>query len=236
MTATQPDAYTVTLVDPNRLSREGVARLLSEHGYAIGEGYPDLRACLDDAAAAGQRPDVCVIDSSALSDDAEEDIRQVREHLPGTRIVVFTKGDEPNAVLACLLAKADGCLMKDMSIEAMVNTLRLATLGERTFPSRVVASLLPDKREQSGHAHGMPLEVALCDPSDCNLSEREKDVLACLAAGHPNKQIGFQTGLSESTVKIHLRNIMQKIGASNCTQAAIWALRNGIVHTYTAAE
>jgi two-component system nitrate/nitrite response regulator NarL len=100
----------------------------------------------------------------------------------------------------------------------------------------VVSSLLPEKRIHLGQTYGMPLEMALCEASECNLSEREKDVLACLAAGYPNKQIGFQTGLSESTVKIHLRNIMQKIGATNRTQAAIWALRNGILHQYTAAK
>jgi two-component system nitrate/nitrite response regulator NarL len=67
------------------------------------------------------------------------------------------------------------------------------------------------------------------------LSDREVEVLASLVAGNANKEIAIQTGLSESTVKVHLRNILRKIGASNRTQAAIWAIRHGFAQEHQAA-
>ena len=96
MTATQADAHTVTLIDPNRLSREGVARLLREHGYVIKNGCSDLVGLIDYASSDGHRTDFCIIDSSALSDDIESDLRNIRKHVPDTRIIVFIEGSESN--------------------------------------------------------------------------------------------------------------------------------------------
>lgn len=228
MTGTQPDTSTAVLVEPNRLSREGMARLLSECGFVIEAGYPDLSGLLSNVASKSRAPDFCVLDSAALTDSAKSDLIQLREHLPSTQIVVFIEGSDPKVALSCLLAGADGCLIKDMSTEAMVNTLRLSELGERVFPARVITSLLYKPEMQRPLADGIPVDTDLCDPEECHLSEREMEILSALAEGHANKEIGFQTGLSESTVKVHLRNILRKLGASNRTQAAIWALRNGI--------
>ena len=121
----------ILLLEPNRLWREGLSRVLEDTGYSVVAAASSLSEGLAEMARDGEAPDVVVLDASAIADDAASEFDAARTRFPKTRIVVFTNGDEANAVLSCLLAEADGCLLKDMSIEAMVNTLRLAALGER---------------------------------------------------------------------------------------------------------
>lgn len=235
MTATQNNSDTILLVEPNRLSREGMARLFEECGYTIDGIHPDLAALIDQAATLNGPSGFCVIDASALSHDASADLARVRERMPETRIVILIDKNDTHTALSCFLAGADGCLIKDVSTDTMVNSLRLSASGERIFPSQMIATLLKQPALYQALTPRTAVDTHLVDPSACDLSDREVEVLASLVAGNANKEIAIQTGLSESTVKVHLRNILRKIGASNRTQAAIWAIRHGFAQEHQAA-
>jgi two-component system nitrate/nitrite response regulator NarL len=236
MTATTADATDVLLIQPTQLAREGMSRIVQECGYTVQSSAAALDEALAQPEATGRTsPDFVIIDAAALEDDPCPELTRLRETFPTVRIVVLIDAEETRKALLSFMAGADSCLMKNMSTSALQNCLRLAALGERVVPSQMLASLL----RQPALSHLLdpqdPETGDLASPESSDLSARELDILAALAAGNANKQIARETGVSESTVKVHLRNILRKLGASNRTQAAIWAIRHGITGKRSAA-
>jgi two-component system, NarL family, nitrate/nitrite response regulator NarL len=107
--------------------------------------------------------------------------------------------------------------MSDLSPEALTQSLNLVLLGEKVFPTSLAALLI------SG-----PVDNVVEMPGGRRgLSERENQILRSLLKGESNKMIANRLGITEATVKVHLKTVLRKIGAANRTQAAIWALNNG---------
>jgi two-component system nitrate/nitrite response regulator NarL len=207
---------TVALIDPNKLFREGLKALLRGGEFQIG----GEAASIDEAVAplSAQPPQLVLIDPANMG-EVSETIGRLRSMVPGGRIVVLTTMLEPQTLASAIQAGADGFLMKDVSPDALQQSLRLVMLGEKVFPTHLAALLI------SGRVHGGELAVPA---SRKGLSPREVEILRCLVNGDSNKMIANRLGITEATVKVHLKSLLRKISASNRTQAAIWALNNGL--------
>jgi DNA-binding NarL/FixJ family response regulator len=109
MERTSTRALHLLLLEPNRLWREGLSRVLEDAGYAVTAAAGPLAAGLSQTARTGQPPDVAVVDASAISADPAAEFETVRARFPTTRLVVFTDPEAPGDALACFRAGADGC-------------------------------------------------------------------------------------------------------------------------------
>jgi two-component system, NarL family, nitrate/nitrite response regulator NarL len=114
------------------------------------------------------------------------------------------------------IVRLSGVLTYDLSVAAFVGSLRLISLGERVFPRDVAMGRRPQAAPPGAEQRS----------DGIRLSPREKDMLSHLAAGHSNKLIARELGITEATVKVHLKSVLRKIRVENRTQAAIWALAN----------
>ena len=120
-----------------------------------------------------------------------------------------------DALRDAMNAGADGYLMKDVSPEALIQSLELVMMGEKVFPTNLASMLLNLDSTPS------PMN------SIRGLSPREQEILQALVTGASNKLIAIRLGITEATVKVHLKTLLRKIDVNNRTQAAIWAMNNG---------
>lgn len=210
------------IVEDSRLFREGMKRLLADSPYDI-QGEAD---CLDDAVAIvneGFSPTLLMLDFR--EDDVEDFdyIRRLRTTLVNARIVVLTNDVSTSKLTKALELGCDAYLLKDMSPEALIQSLTLTMLGEKVFPTNLAQLLIEGRLGASVNP-----APAVRAPAASGLSEREMQILRCLVNGDPNKVIANRLKITEATVKVHLKGLLRKISVSNRTQAAIWAVERGI--------
>ncbi|MBT6314804.1 MAG: response regulator transcription factor [Alphaproteobacteria bacterium] len=152
----------------------------------------------------------------APADPKAEWVGQIKAMWRHARIVTLSNGADEAMLTAALRAGVDGCLFKDMSPVALVQAINLVALGENVAPLRMARSLAEGGRGRAATI------------GEARLTPREKDILYGLLAGHSNKVIANNLGTTDMTVKAQLRHLLRKIGATNRTQAALWARENGI--------
>jgi two-component system nitrate/nitrite response regulator NarL len=216
----------VLLVDAHQLSREGLKRLLEgERCHVVGEA-----GSLDEARshiADGVIPEVLVV---ALEDHGGIEqifaIERHREDFSLCKTIIIANSISRPLLTKALNAGIKACLLRDMSIEALTQSLHLVRLGQQVFPTAVTMMLLgaPSAREAPPEA----IQNGAEPPARMRgLSAREAEILKCLSNGHSNKSIARALGISEATVKVHLKALLRKVHVQNRTQAAVWALANG---------
>ena len=209
------------LVDPNRLSREGLLRILADSNFDIVRDAADLNE-LRSGLGEGQTPELVLTDCGSDPERVGPDLAQLREWCPSAKIVALTGSHDPQLLMACFDAPIDGCVLKEVSSQALIESLNIVLLGERIFPSEMIANLL---RGHGANRWQAPAQMSIGGP---HLSEREVQILQCLVAGDSNKVIANRLKVTEATIKVHLKSILRKINVRNRTQAAIWALNHGM--------
>ena len=205
----------VLIVDDHALVRRGLADLLGEADGVEVVGALDDGSSARDAVVALE-PDIVLMDLSMPGTDGIEATRQVLAVRPDTKVIVLTSFAENARILAALEAGAVGYLLKDAEPEDISRALRDAAAGGVPLSPRAARALLPINRpagEAPGHA----------------LTTREREVLALVAIGLPNKGIARRLTISEKTVKAHLTRVFTVLGVSDRTSAALWAQRHGLV-------
>ena len=208
----------VVLVDDHTLYRRGLRRLLEEHGFAVvGEGSHGRAAV---QLAAELRPDVLVCDLSVPLMDGVEAITRIVGADPAARVLVLTMSTDGDAILDALVAGACGYLLKDARAEELVRAVHAAAAGECAISPRVAARIVARLREV-GRARPEQMPDGLTD--------REVDVLRLLATGKENAAIAQELYLSPKTVKNHVSSILGKLDIDNRIQAAVMAVRQGLV-------
>ncbi|ALG71022.1 transcriptional regulator [Azospirillum thiophilum] len=212
------DAINVFLIDANKLFREGMKRLFEGTPFNVVGEAGTLREGLS-SLDTGTTPDLILIDLPSGADEEVEAMRVLREAHPSIRIVILTNDLCTRRLSAALGAGAGGYLLKDIACEALMQSLKLVMMGEKVFPTHLAALLV------SGRTDDMGTELPTRRKG---LSQREVQILRCLLNGNSNKMIANHLNITEATVKVHLKSLLRKINASNRTQAAIWALNNGI--------
>lgn len=208
----------VMLVGGDVLLREGLRRLLLGGPIQVAEAFADLDALFAQRPRADTR---CVI---LLRRPPEVDLAAVvgrlKTAMPGVRVVLLESGKDPEATVSGLRAGVDGYFHLGISAEALVHAVVTTVMGEPIVATRMVGPLLPDG--PIGPAAG------LGDGAAPPLSDRERAILDCLVRGDANKEIGRRFGVSEASVKRQVRALLQKLGVTNRTQAAVWALEHNV--------
>ena len=214
------DALRVLLVDDHDLFRTGLRNLLEEQGVHVvaeaGSGGEAVRAVRELA------PDVVIMDLNMPGMNGVEATRQIVSAAPLTRVLVLTISDQDGDVMDAILAGACGYLMKDASIQELLRGLRSAAVGESLISPHIAAKVLQRVRASSTQPE---IEKAI----RAELSDREIEVLKLIANGKDNAQIAGELHISPKTVKNHISNILMKLQIDNRIQAAVYAVRSGIV-------
>jgi len=207
------------LVDANKLFREGLKKLLDGSAFAIADEADSMAEAMQKLEQ-GLKARICLVEFDAGADDIAV-LQQMREKYADLKLVVLAASTRNIHNLArCFEAGADAYLLKNISPDALKQSLKLVLLGEKVFPTRLAAMLISGQVDTQ--------RPATASPDLEGLSEREIQILRCLLNGHPNKVIAKKLNITEATVKVHLKGVLKKINAANRTQAAIWALNNGL--------
>jgi DNA-binding NarL/FixJ family response regulator len=213
-------ALRVLLVDDHDLFRTGLRNLLEEQGIQIvGEASAGAEAVRGVREVA---PDVVIMDLNMPGMNGVEATRQIVAAAPLTRVLVLTISDQDADVMDAILAGACGYLMKDASIQELLRGLRAAAVGESLISPHIAAKMLQRMRASSPHSE---MEKSI----RAELSDREIEVLKLIANGKDNAQIAADLHISPKTVKNHISNILMKLQIDNRIQAAVYAVRSGIV-------
>jgi DNA-binding NarL/FixJ family response regulator len=217
-------AITVLLVDDQLLFRKGLRSLLEgqEDIQVVGEAADGQQAV---ERARATRPNVVLMDLHMPVCDGIEATRQIKEELPGTKVVALTVSDEDDDLFSAIKNGADGYLLKDLKPEELFEMLRGVMKGETPISPAVASKLLHDFRRRPRH-----------DPSQAaamELTARELEVLQLVAQGLSNAEIASRLYIVEGTVKNHIHNVLEKLHLKNRVQAAAYAIQEGLIQPPT---
>jgi two-component system nitrate/nitrite response regulator NarL len=208
------------LADNNILFRAGLTRLLDgqEDFKVIGEAETGLDAV---RLVGLLHPDIVLIDVNLKNCDALTATRLMIERQPALHVVFLTFQEDDVEMFDCVRTGASGYLSKSVTPVELFTALHGVARGEAAISPRTAAALLRKVAELSaGH---------VAEPDQDLLTPREREVLALVARGLTNKEIGAALDMSEYTARNHLRHILDKLNLHNRTQAAAYAVRTGLV-------
>jgi DNA-binding NarL/FixJ family response regulator len=200
---------TVLIVDDHPVVREGLNAMISVESdmVVVGEAGTGAEAI---ELFGKLRPNVVLMDLLLPDLDGLDAIRRITEKSSDVNIVVITSVGSDEQIYQALDAGARGYLFKDMVRKELMQAIRAMRSGRRYIPAQVGARL----------AEGLPR---------LSLSSREIEVLRLVAVGNRNKEIAYELNISEATVNAHIKHILQKLGASDRTQAVTIALKRGFI-------
>lgn len=199
----------ILVVEDHHVVRQGLVALLSvvDDVEVVGQAADGDEAVKEHAL---QHPDVTLIDLRLPKLSGVEVIQQVRAEQPHARFIVLTTYDGDEDIYRALQAGARAYLLKGMTVDVLVSTIRSVHAGKSCIPP-VIAQKLAERMSTE------------------QLTHREQDVLEQIVRGKSNKEIGTELDISEATVKTHINNLLGKLGVSDRTQAATAAIQRGLV-------
>lgn len=213
-------ALRILLVDDHLLFRKGLAQLISAQPdfEVVGEATDGLEAI---EMTQELHPDLVLMDIRMPKCDGLAATRRIKARMPDVQVVMLTvSGDEKDLATAVRLG-ADGYLLKDLTPEALFQQLRGLKAGEAPISRAMTGKLF--------HQLARRREATVQPGANDTLSDRESEVLALVASGCSNQEIADELGIAYNTVKNHLRSILAKLGVSNRTEAAAYAVSHGLV-------
>ncbi len=216
------------LADKNEIFREGLAKLL-DHEPSI---EVVCTCCTGwEAAAYEHQPDVILIDTELSECSGIEAMQNIHKRLPQAKIVAFTHSEINADFLSAFEAGAIAYISKDISLENLIKAITLVAEGEVIISPPMAAGLLAKFNSLKEH------KEIVKSADDITLSKREQAVLSLVAQGFTNREISASLYISEYTVKVHLRNIMEKLHAHTRQKAVVMAkgkdLLSGVTETET---
>jgi NarL family two-component system response regulator LiaR len=205
------------IADDHAVVRQGLRAFLElqEEVEVVGEAADGSEAI---AAVERLEPDVVLMDLVMPGVDGIEAIRRIRELRAATRVIVLTSFIDDDKLFPAVRAGAAGYLLKDVQPAELVSAIRAVQRGDALVHPAATARLM----EELGAGRGP-------HPEGSTLTPREQEVLALIARGMANKMIARELGVAERTVKTHVSNILGKLGVTDRTQAALHAVREGLV-------
>jgi NarL family two-component system response regulator LiaR len=208
----------VLLVDDHAVVREGLRTFLDlQDGLdVVGEAEDGEQAVSE---AERLRPDVILMDLVMPNLDGVGAMRALRERLPDARVIVLTSFADDERLLPAIQAGAAGYLLKNVQPKELARAVRAAHAGEALLDPLVAARLVEEIAHPSQRA----------EPDAQHLTPREREVLELIGGGLSNKRIALELGVSEKTVKAHVGHLLAKLGVADRTQAALYAVRVGLV-------
>lgn len=201
----------VMIVDGSALFREGLRHLLQVSVQVVADVKDAKEACA--RMAQGVDPDIILFDCPA--DKVADYARAWRLASERSRLVHLTTGIDMGRFRAAIEAGIEGYVTKDKPVDTLLQMLQLVELGQKVYPACALSDLAD-------------LEPQPAANSGSRISERDKQILGRLLRGDTNKVIAIDLGVTEATVKVNLKSLLRKLNCANRTQAAIWAMNNGI--------
>jgi two-component system, NarL family, response regulator LiaR len=205
----------VVIVEDHALTRAGLRTALADSFDVVAEAADGLTGW---EAIVQQRPDVAVIDIGIPAIDGITLTKRVRTELPATHVVIVTMLDLEDEVLAALAAGADAYCLKSSEPERIVEAVRIASEGGAYFDPQIAHIVLSRFSPE-----------AAASPRSSPLTQRETEILRAIADGRANSEIAESLHLGLGTIKGHIRDILEKLSASDRTQAAVVALKKGYI-------
>jgi NarL family two-component system response regulator LiaR len=208
----------VLIADDHAVVRQGLRTFLDLQADidVVGEAADGEEAV---AVAAEHAPDVILLDLVMPRLDGIGALRRLREAAPAARVIVLTSFGEDERLFTALRAGASGYLLKDVEPAELVRSIRTAHGGGAPLSPAVAARVVEELASGGGSGRA---------PAD-DLTPRELEVLCLIARGRSNKRIALELGVAEKTVKTHVSHVLAKLGLSDRTQAALYAVREGLV-------
>lgn len=206
----------VLIADDHEVVRSGLATLMSENDIeVVGQA-----ATGDEAVSLARQtnPDVVLLDIRMPESDGLGALERIHAEMPSTRVVVLSTYDNPTYIARAVALGADDYLLKGLSREELISSITAVASGEaghRSAELRKIAGAMETR--------------ARSDDEEITLTQRETQVLRHLALGLSNREIGRSLNISVETVKEHVQNILRKINCTDRTQAAVWAVKKGLV-------
>ena len=205
----------IYIVDDHSLFRDGLISLLEADGHqVVGQAGDGLTAI---EAVPTLQPDLILMDINMPSMNGIEALRQIKASRPETRVIMLTVSEDEDNLVDAIRSGADGYLLKHLNAREFLEMVNGLERGEAAITRQMTMRLL--KHMTSSEPSG---EHVL-------LSEREIEILKLVASGKSNQSIADQLSISENTVKYHLKNILQKLGVSNRTEAVTIAMQKGLL-------
>jgi two-component system nitrate/nitrite response regulator NarL len=210
------ERLSVLVIDDHPLFRKGVAQLLAmdPRFELVGEAASGEEGL---AAARRLEPDLILLDLNMRGMNGIETLKALRAADLDARVIMLTVSDSEEDLLAALRAGAEGYLLKDMEPEELLARLREAAAGQIVLSERLTHLL----------AHALREEGRTPRPEQANLTEREGEILRHIAEGLSNKRIARALGITEGTVKVHVKHLLKKLNLRSRVEAAVWAVENG---------
>jgi DNA-binding NarL/FixJ family response regulator len=211
----------ILLVDDHIIFRKGIGALLATRPnvQVVGEAGNGLEAI---EMAGVLLPDVILMDINMPKCDGMEATRRIKRELPNVAIVMLTVSENDKDLFEAIKSGAQGYLLKNLEPHQLYNLLESISKGETVLSGAIAVKVL---REFARPSTGYPEETKEVE----DLTSREKNILQYVAEGKTNREIASILVISENTVKIHLRNILEKLHLHNRIQAAVYAVRQGLV-------
>ncbi|MEW8095061.1 MAG: two-component system response regulator NarL [Candidatus Thiodiazotropha endolucinida] len=214
----EQQTYTVLTIDDHPLFRKGVSDLIDMDDTLelVGEAANGP----DGLVVAKQfNPDLILLDINMKGMNGLETLKAIREQEIDSKVLMLTVSDNEEDVLTALRLGADGYLLKDMEPEDILKSIRKAVEGSLVISDHLTQLLAKALREDDKLKVKNPIT---------SLTAREKEILQCIAQGQSNKQIANVLNISEGTVKVHVKHLLKKLNLHSRTEAAVWALKEGI--------
>jgi two-component system, NarL family, nitrate/nitrite response regulator NarL len=210
----------VHLVGKNGLLKEGIKSMLAKTEFRMTGDYENARELPGEDTKAIPAQVVIAIEEEGNRDTLNV-IRALKNHYSRSHVIIISDDADMPKVSTAFSAGIDGYLLRNISCEGLVGSLKLVMSGEKVYPAAMLSmpspsAVSPDSKRAT---------VSGQHP----LSGRELEVIRHLANGAPNKTIADRLNLAEGTVKVHIKTILRKLGAANRTQAAIMAVSQGLV-------
>lgn len=215
------DIIHVLLADDHDVVREGLKTVVkNQSGFSVVAEARDGEEAVREARRV--KPDLVVMDVRMPKMNGIEACREIRDTLPETNVLILTSFGDERAVMASILAGANGFLLKDAGAGELIAAMRTVGAGGKILDNSGAASVI----EQIRKGNIVTDEDRLAQ----SLNERELQVLELIADGMTNREIGAQLYLSEKTVKHHVSDILAKLGLTRRVEAAAFAIRRAASH------
>ena len=209
------------MADDNELFREGLARLLEESGdISVVSKCDNGNEVL--SRTRSYRPDLVLTKLRLPGCDGMEATRWIVERLPRTKVVILTDSEDERDLFEAIKAGAKGYLLKNTALEDLVRSIELLARGGLIVSAQLAERLL----EEFSTLHGRSSKTA----GDIRLTEREREIVELVARGATNKEIGETLFIAENTVKVHMKNILEKLQLRNKQQVAAYAVDRGLIN------
>ena len=205
------------IIDDHPLFRKGVVQLLQmESEFEVISEAASGKEGVD--LALEHHPDLILLDLNMKGLNGIETLQLMRDKEIDSRIIILTVSNNPDDLVGAIRAGSDGYILKDTDPEEMVRLIRESMLGKNAISAELSGLLATALRQ----------EAMVTNRSQAGLTERELSILKCLAHGMSNKLIARELDIMDSTVKVHIRNLLKKLKFRSRVEAAVWAVSNNI--------